>query len=189
MSREIDTVVHSYARPLDDVVRYGGEEIYVILYGLDPDPKIARARAAVVAERIREAVYNLGIDLPASKHDERITISIGVALSEPNRPITTDNTLAELKALRTTADHALVMQAKKMTPEGHDHPKNRYAIADSIQEGLPEHSPKPLDPLKEKISRLQGLGELLFFKSWRVAPGEPSWRNSRFSAGLGLLFP
>ncbi|NNF16767.1 MAG: diguanylate cyclase [Gammaproteobacteria bacterium] len=63
-------------RPLDLVARYGGEEFIAILGGAKIDD------ALIVAQRMRNAVFNLQIPHPASAHHV-VTVSIGVASSIP----------------------------------------------------------------------------------------------------------
>ena len=63
-------------RPLDLVARYGGEEFVAVLGGASVHD------ALVVAERMRSAVENLGIEHPGSSHDV-VTVSIGIASLTP----------------------------------------------------------------------------------------------------------
>lgn len=64
-------------RPEDVLVRYGGEELCVLLRGLDA------ASAEVLAERLRSEVERLRVS--ASDETLTVTISIGVAVSEAGR--------------------------------------------------------------------------------------------------------
>ena len=64
-------------RPSDLLTRYGGEEFGAILYDVDA------TEARDIAERIRSAVGDLGIEHRTSKTSIRVTISIGVAVVEP----------------------------------------------------------------------------------------------------------
>ena len=64
-------------RPSDLLTRYGGEEFAAILYEVDA------AQAGEIAERIRSAVGDLGIEHRTSKTSGKVTISIGVAVVEP----------------------------------------------------------------------------------------------------------
>ena len=64
-------------RPSDLLTRYGGEEFGAILYDVDA------TEARDIAERIRSAVGDLGIEHRTSKTSIRVTISIGVAAVEP----------------------------------------------------------------------------------------------------------
>ena len=64
-------------RPTDLVARYGGEEFACVLAGVD------RYQAAAHAERLRLAVEELDLPHPASSVGPRVTISLGVAWTEP----------------------------------------------------------------------------------------------------------
>ena len=59
-------------RPADEIFRYGGEEFAIIM------PQTGKEQAVCVAERVREAVANLGIPHCKSSFGH-VTISIGVA--------------------------------------------------------------------------------------------------------------
>ena len=62
----------SVLRGTNDVAaRYGGEEFAVIM------PDVGRADAEVIAERIRAAIYDLGLAHAASTIANRVTLSIG----------------------------------------------------------------------------------------------------------------
>ena len=65
-------------RPLDLVARYGGEEFAAILYDTDGN------RAVRTAERVRKAVEELAIEHRASRASPVLTISVGVAVIEPD---------------------------------------------------------------------------------------------------------
>jgi diguanylate cyclase (GGDEF)-like protein len=74
--QRIAAVIDGFAkRPLDLAARYGGEELAVILYDAPSD------MATRVAEQIRSAVYELGIE--DGSRNGRVTISIGVAIVRP----------------------------------------------------------------------------------------------------------
>lgn len=64
-------------RPLDVLARYGGEEFAVIMYDVDG------REAEAVAERMRMAVRNLGIEHHEPEPGAVVTISVGVAAIEP----------------------------------------------------------------------------------------------------------
>lgn len=63
------------SRNIDWIARYGGEEFVVIL------PDTNREGAAHVAERLRQAVMDLGLQHEISGTDAVVTLSIGVASS------------------------------------------------------------------------------------------------------------
>ena len=66
-------------RPNDIVARYGGEEFAIIL------PSTDVKGAVVVAENIRQAVWDLNIMHQSSHTADRVTISLGVASIDPER--------------------------------------------------------------------------------------------------------
>jgi diguanylate cyclase (GGDEF)-like protein/PAS domain S-box-containing protein len=75
--RRIAHEIMAIARHPDDVAsRYGGEEFVVLL------PEMDEVAAATIAERLREAVLNLGIAHPAS-FVAVVTVSAGVASAAP----------------------------------------------------------------------------------------------------------
>lgn len=76
--QRIAGVVHSVAkRALDLAARYGGEELAVILYD------VPREAALPLAEAMRTAVVNLGIEHLDGNPLEVVTISIGVGIVRP----------------------------------------------------------------------------------------------------------
>ena len=70
VSRVLDKTI---SRPADLAARYGGEEFGCIL------PGTALEDAAAVAERVREAIVELGVPHPASEVADHVTASLGVA--------------------------------------------------------------------------------------------------------------
>ncbi|MGG1946041.1 sensor domain-containing diguanylate cyclase [Trinickia sp. NRRL B-1857] len=72
-------------RPADSAARYGGEEFLVVL------PDTAPQGALAIAENIRAAISNLGIEHAASEHG-RVTASIGAAAWTPE----TDDDVTEV---------------------------------------------------------------------------------------------
>ena len=80
--KRIATIINSsLRRPSDFGARYGGEEFAIIL------PHAGRAGASHVAEYIRMRMYLAGIAHPQGI-DERITVSIGIAIMCANRHAT-----------------------------------------------------------------------------------------------------
>ncbi len=75
VAQALQILVH---RPMDIFARYGGEEFAVILYDIDG------REGTAIAERMRRAVFELGIEHHASQHCAKITVSIGVAAIEPS---------------------------------------------------------------------------------------------------------
>jgi len=76
--QRIAGVVHSVAkRALDLAARYGGEELAVILYD------VPREAALPLAETMRSAVMNLGIEHLDGTPLDVVTISIGVGIVRP----------------------------------------------------------------------------------------------------------
>jgi len=73
------TIANQQFRPSDFTARYGGEEFTVIL------PQSDIAGAMIVAERIREEIYNLNWEHSGSSNVNRVTVSIGCASLVPNR--------------------------------------------------------------------------------------------------------
>lgn len=64
-------------RPEDVLIRYGGEELCVLLRGLDAE------QASSLAERMRASVASLRI--PTCAEEIGVTVSIGVAATRPDR--------------------------------------------------------------------------------------------------------
>lgn len=108
--RVVSKVVNSHIRRDDISARYGGEEIAVIL------PKTSNEDAIVLAERIRKAIEEQGIEYEADK-TLYITASIGIATLDAKN--TTDNELIQ------SADAALYA-AKR---DGRNRVRNALAAA------------------------------------------------------------
>ncbi|WP_461371679.1 diguanylate cyclase [Candidatus Darwinibacter acetoxidans] len=74
------TLYHALHRPGDLVARWGGEEFVVLL------PQTDLEGAVTVAERLRKAVWELGIPHESSPVAKVLTVSIGVAASKAGQP-------------------------------------------------------------------------------------------------------
>lgn len=68
----------------DLAARYGGEEFVILL------PDTNEAQAHTVAERIRKAVQDMGIEHKASDVAKCVTLSLGVSTSLPNKKLTAE---------------------------------------------------------------------------------------------------
>jgi diguanylate cyclase (GGDEF)-like protein len=64
-------------RPLDVLTRYGGEEFAALIYDVNA------SQAEQVAEQMRRAVTELGIEHRASRTGATVSVSVGVAAIEP----------------------------------------------------------------------------------------------------------
>lgn len=89
-----ETLASIDKRPMDLIARYGGEEFVVLL------PGMGWARAMEFAERARQMVMDLGIEHRASLVCDKVTVSIGVAVMQPERSSKSDE-------LIQVADNAL----------------------------------------------------------------------------------
>jgi diguanylate cyclase (GGDEF)-like protein len=76
LKRVASVIGENIKRPSDLTARYGGEEFTVILPGTNVE------NAAIVAERLREAVLNLNIEHTESP-EGIVSISIGVSSTVP----------------------------------------------------------------------------------------------------------
>jgi len=74
VAQSLESLVRS---PFDILARYGGEEFAAVLYG------ITETQARNVAERMRRAVQDLGIEHRGARDHDHVTISIGVAVIAP----------------------------------------------------------------------------------------------------------
>lgn len=96
VAQALQSVFH---RPADLLARYGGEEFVAIL------PETDKEGVRIMAEKMRQAVWDLAYEHEYSKVTDRVTVSLG-AISQA-----VDN-LEESKALLKRADQALY-QAKE----------------------------------------------------------------------------
>jgi diguanylate cyclase (GGDEF)-like protein len=71
--RDVARTIAVNVRPSDRVYRFGGEEFLILLEGTDA------ATATLVAERVRSAVEQLGIEHPDNPPWATVTLSAGVA--------------------------------------------------------------------------------------------------------------
>jgi len=74
--REVARRLASNVRSFDLVARYGGEEFVVVM------PETTLPLAAMVAERLRNAVAGTPIALPERGNDISVTVSIGIAIMD-----------------------------------------------------------------------------------------------------------
>jgi len=80
--RQVVKVIKSvFKRAGDLVARYGGEEFAVIM------PATSAGNASVVAERLRQAIWDAQIPHAASLVADRVTLSIGVATMDSGEPV------------------------------------------------------------------------------------------------------
>lgn len=91
--RAVAQALSGNLRPLDMTARYGGEEFVVLL------PATDAAGARAVADALCDAVAMLGL-AHEGHPDGRVTVSLGVATLDPDRP-------ADASALVAAADAAL----------------------------------------------------------------------------------
>ena len=99
------TINDALLRPMDKLVRIGGEEFLVILPNTDVEGAVA------VAERLLETVYDLNI-LHSSSEYGRITLSAGLAIKTASDDKTIDYVMLEadknLYAAKTSGRNRLV---------------------------------------------------------------------------------
>ncbi|AXT39067.1 diguanylate cyclase [Alteromonas sp. BL110] len=99
------TINDALLRPMDKLVRIGGEEFLVILPNTDVEGAVA------VAERLLQTVYNLNI-LHNSSEYGRITLSAGLAIKTANDDKTIDYVMLEadknLYAAKTSGRNRLI---------------------------------------------------------------------------------
>jgi diguanylate cyclase (GGDEF)-like protein len=94
-----NVIADSIQRPLDFAARFGGEEFALVLYGSATDYR------GQMPEKLRETIRDLGIEHEQGADTEVLTVSIGVAVSDPD----TNRSLAGVIQM---ADEALY-QAKE----------------------------------------------------------------------------
>lgn len=90
--RVLGTTIINYIRPSDSAVRYGGEEIAVIL------PGVGAVDVIEAAERVREAIRNAPVTGMKGAVLPSLTVSIGVASLQPGQ---------DYRSLIAEADRAL----------------------------------------------------------------------------------
>jgi diguanylate cyclase (GGDEF)-like protein len=112
LRRVADALRSELKRPSDMVARFGGEEFVVLL------PGTGLAGAALVAETLRARVEALRIPHEASRFDDHVTVSVGVASIHPQRGARPADLLA-------AADQALYQVKQGI--------RNRVQLADADQ--------------------------------------------------------
>ena len=91
VAHSIDKAIY---RPADLVARYGGEEFVILL------PETEGLQAFVVANRVNEAVSDLGLDHEYAEGHKKVSISVGVSSAIPTEE-------SSAKKLLEAADGAL----------------------------------------------------------------------------------
>jgi len=77
--RELGAIIRLHLRADDSAIRYGGEEIVILL------PYLPRERALDVAERLREAVLRQSSERLGSQGLPGVSVSVGVAMLQPGQ--------------------------------------------------------------------------------------------------------
>lgn len=95
-----DAMARHFNRPNQLVARSGGEEFVVVLPGL------ARGRALTLAENLRSTIEALEIDHPTSPISNHITVSIGIAVSQPTQRREADELMHAADMALYQAKHA-----------------------------------------------------------------------------------
>lgn len=93
-----EALSRSLHRAGDTVARYGGEEFAAIL------PRTEVANAHQLGEKLRKSVEDLDIEHRGSQVSDRLTVSIGVAVTNPS---SREASPGELESLLAAADEAL----------------------------------------------------------------------------------
>jgi diguanylate cyclase (GGDEF)-like protein len=79
LRKAAECIARATKRPFDFCARYGGEEFVLVLYGPPRD------YARTVPEQIRRDVIALGIPHEGSEIENLVTVSVGVAVTQPGR--------------------------------------------------------------------------------------------------------
>ncbi|MHC5023913.1 MAG: diguanylate cyclase [Planctomycetota bacterium] len=112
--RRVARVVGSTLRDQDFIARYGGEELVVLLDRVD------ETTVEAVAERLRQLVFEEAIEHEGNRPFGRVTVSIGVALYEPDSELSTRELIERADAALYRAKAAgrnCVEVAEPMAPQ------------------------------------------------------------------------
>lgn len=121
--RTIGRLMKEAARPDDIVARYGGEEFILCFTGVEDE-----AEAFVLADALRERIESHDFYGAESQPTGRLTVSLGVGISEPVKPIDelierADQALYQSK--RSGRNQVTVAKSEDESGVGHEYQMNR----------------------------------------------------------------
>lgn len=143
--RTVAQIIQHCCRKTDLPARIGGDEFAVLL------PETPSAAAGIVAERIRESVF----EQPFFLNDSEVHLSVSIGLSDTNAP-----PVAGPAELVTAADDALYA-AKQLG-------RNRYVYAKDLEEDVWTDKTREVDRvelLREKLTGLDSQFKGLFMRA------------------------